>query len=291
MGGLRRYFVNQSYFRDGIRSGKQAWVWGALMSDGYVGPHYLNWTQKHLDCKWVAHIRKELGSEHPIKFYCSDGAAYARLRPYSSELARDARTILKCEPGRKSFDVLMPEGIEPSLLSELVRAIFEGDGCAGFSGPYPSLSFVSGSKELLTEIRSAIGEQVLNGSYSRTNIGARKSCWYLGYTRREEVNAIAAWMYPLMDQENRWAEHGYMIRKTDRLRLIKKITEPGAFSRAERQEFVDAHRLKEQKEAADRLQYLTALSLKGTSFGEYDEYLGIDNFQIGFRPRKERSGK
>eukprot|EP01084_Bolivina_argentea_P195194 334922_1 len=205
----RKHSINHSFLDNGLISHKHAWFWGMLLTDGNVqatnNRYTLRWNQKYDSYPILDSIRTVIQSTHPIAFGAqklkSKIYPTCTLELYSKHLATTAFDLIGCAPGRKTFDLIYPDSIDPAFTSSLIRGIVDGDGCWGFdfqrkhNNPQIILAFSSASVTFLQSVRKAINSICLESEADLGGIYSDKSCFRLRYHRKSELNQIGEWMY------------------------------------------------------------------------------------------------
>lgn len=137
--GRRKYSLNENYF-DKIDTPNKAYVLGFLYADGNnnLTKQTISMSLQEDDFEILEAIRKEIGSEKPLKFidYSNKhdfGYTYKnqyRLLMHSKHMSETLRDLGMVP--NKSLVLEFPK-IDPELYSHFIRGYFDGDGSVHFS--------------------------------------------------------------------------------------------------------------------------------------------------------------
>ena len=193
------------------------------------GSYMMRWEQKFDSFPLLEHVRSMISSTHPLVFNIRTlkvfpGKQYpsCRLILCSKRLIEDAIVMLGCKPGRKSYDLQLPELIPEPLLPSLIRGIADGDGSWAFDTTNAAMSFElsSANESFLLNIRDIINEQCslssLAGNLIPSHMGSH---YYLRYRKISDCNQIGQWLY----QPDIIGTSPYMQQKYERFQFFLQL--------------------------------------------------------------------
>lgn len=166
---VRTHAINGSFLDDGIISHRHAWMWGLLLTDGYLvtTAYSMGWRMRYDTYPTLDRLRTILDSSHPLHFDCNEsfGKTFhsVSLDLYSKHIHSKAVDLLNCNPSRKSYEVQMPSHINPEHMASLIRGIYEGDGCWTINRVTGDMDIrlISANKTFLQSVRSTINAHCL----------------------------------------------------------------------------------------------------------------------------------
>lgn len=139
---LNNKSVDINFFKV-IDTEEKAYIFGLVLSDGWVAGKILGFTFQETDLDVLEKVKTSLKSNHKIsyKFYDYRKPQYT-LSISSKEIADDLKAL--GITNNKSFDAYIPfDKIDPSLIRHVMRGIFDGDGSFSQNKPCICTSSVS----------------------------------------------------------------------------------------------------------------------------------------------------
>lgn len=205
-----KYSINSDSFAE-INKDSAYWL-GMMLTDGYVDKQYYSFELCLKDKEHIENFKNFLQSEHKVsekKIYINGKICTAwRISIKDYKICEDLKK-LNCT-NNKSFNVRIPT-IDDKYYSDLIRGIFDGDGCVSSNG---NVEFCSANKEFIQDIINILNKNdIYTGKimYSRNLYSVRIS------TKNNNLNKFFDFLYKDSDESNR------LKRKYEKLKgLLKK---------------------------------------------------------------------
>lgn len=160
-GKVNRFQVNETFFNEWTK--ESAWVFGWLITDGYINNKYTELTLQKSDSDVIDKVKEVIGFT---------GNKYVRenketLRVYNRELSKSL--FNKGIPrNNKTFDCEMPD-IPEEFLWDFIRGAFEGDGSISTSNNGLQVSICGASEKLMLGINAFLNSKGIETSvYNKT---------------------------------------------------------------------------------------------------------------------------
>lgn len=216
---IRQYEVNENFFET-LDSLEKLYILGWIYSDGcvfaYPEKQYFGFSIKLQirDQYILEYIKKLLDSDVPIKIEERDGRKYSLLKIGSKKLFDDLlkyglmpqKTHFLKYPNQIVFDP------RPFILS-----IFEGDGCISIKGNKMPIFSITGTKDIVTNIRDILTKEL---ELNSVPIRKYKNSYKFAFEGTIPVQKIGNWLYS-------WDPPMYLKRKKEKFDILYQMPKYG----------------------------------------------------------------
>lgn len=211
-GHFRAHTLDEHYF-DTINTFAKAYILGFITADGFVcktsegnfDANRLVINISHKDRAVLEFIKDEFQCDYEIIDYIPDDATYgssmmSKLVVNSIHMCKSLAK-LGITPRKTGFEYI-PK-MNKKFFGSFIRGFFDGDGSVYYrdGGKYKTISFISASKDMLTQIELLLqnncGVQTMP-TFCKNGFrkdGTVKKGWSIRYNKTAEVATIAKYMY------------------------------------------------------------------------------------------------
>jgi hypothetical protein len=190
---LKTYTLNENYFKV-IDTKNKAYILGFIYADGCNTRRGLKIGLVETDKEILEFIKKEIDSNNELKYIKPFKKTWSfkwELSISSMQLSKDL-TNMGCPPN-KSLILKFPNFISNEFMSHFIRGYFDGDGGINNKNGSWHITFTSGSKEFIEELKKHLDNLNI---FSKIYIaGTKKTCFTISLARKKEIQKLINYMY------------------------------------------------------------------------------------------------